>query len=122
MNYHDRPNPGWLGVTIGMLIIGLGIVLLLDQTGMLDWRPTWSLWPLIVIVLGLARFAQPRRDGSRDGGWLIFIGVWLLLNEMRVMRYRDSWPLFLVAIGIHTMWKAFAPRTPPGTSGTERQP
>jgi hypothetical protein len=40
---------------------------------------------------------------------LIFIGVWLLLNEMRVLRFRDSWPLILVALGVHTMWKALRP-------------
>lgn len=43
MTFHDRPNPGWPGVIIGLLIIGLGLALLLDQTGMLDWRPAWSL-------------------------------------------------------------------------------
>ena len=36
-----------------------------------------------------------------------------LLNEMGVLRYRDSWPLFLVAIGVHTMWKAVRRPTPP---------
>lgn len=118
MTYHDKPNPGWPGVVIGLMIVGLGVILFLDQTGLLGWRPSWSLWPFFIIGLGLVRFVQPRRDGSRDGGWLMFIGVWLLLNEMRILRYRDSWPLFLVAIGVHTMWKAVVRRTPPNTSQT----
>ena len=88
------------------MIVGLGIILLVDQTGLLGWQPSWSIWPLLIIGLGVARFAAPRPDGSRDGGWLIFIGLWLLLNEMRVLRFRDSWPLILVALGVHTMWKA----------------
>ena len=37
------------------------------------------------------------------------IGVWLLLSEMRVLPFRDSWPLILVALGVHTMWKALRP-------------
>jgi hypothetical protein len=41
------------------------------------------------------------------------IGGWLLLNEMRVLRIRDSWPLLLVALGIHTMWKAIVRPVPP---------
>jgi multisubunit Na+/H+ antiporter MnhC subunit len=115
MTYHDRPNPGWAGVVIGLMIIGLGVALFLDQTGWLGWRPSWSLWPFLLIGLGLARFATPRDDGSREGGWLIFIGVWLLLNSMHVLRIRDSWPLLLVAIGVNTIWKTFARRTPPNT-------
>jgi hypothetical protein len=116
MNYHDKPNPGWAGIVVGLMIVGLGVVLLLDQTGMFGWRGGWNLWPLLVIGLGLARFIQPRPDGSREGGWLIFIGVWLLLNEMNVLRYRESWPLFLVAAGVHTMWKAVVRRKPAGPS------
>ena len=106
MTCHDRGEPGWGGVFVGLMIVGLGIIVLVDQTGLLGWQPSWSIWPVLIIGLGLARFAAPRPDGSRDGGWLIFIGVWLLLNEMRVLRFRDSWPLILVAFGVHTMWKA----------------
>ena len=118
MTYHDRPNRGWAGAVVGLMIVGLGVVLFVDQTGLLGWRPSWSLWPFIIIGIGLARFAAPRPDGRREGGWLIFVGVWLLLNEMRILRYRDSWPLFLVAIGVHTMWKAIARRNPPSASQT----
>jgi hypothetical protein len=118
MELHDRPNPGWAGVVIGLLIVGMGIVLFLDQTGLFGWRMSWSLWPFLIIGLGLARFSTPRPDGTREGGWLIFIGTWLLLNEMRVLRFRDSWPLVLVALGVHTMWKAVTRRTPPNAPQT----
>ena len=103
----EGPTPRAAGIGVGLTIAGLGILLLVDQTGLLGWHPRWSVWPFLLIVFGIARFAAPRPDGSRDGGsWLIVIGVWLLLNEMRVLRFRDSWPLILVAIGVHTMWKA----------------
>ena len=75
-----------------LMIAGLGLVLFLDQTGLFGWRMSSSLWPFLIIGLGLARFSTPRPDGTREGGWLIFIGTWLLLNEMRVLRFRDSWP------------------------------
>jgi hypothetical protein len=107
VTFHDRPQPVWTGVVAGVIITGLGIMLLIDQTGLLGWQPSWSIWPFLIIGMGLARFAAPRPDGSREaGGWLIVIGVWLLMNQMRVLRFRDSWPLLLVALGIHTMWKA----------------
>ena len=109
---HVREAPGRL------TIVGLGVVLFLDQTGLFGWRMSWSLWPFLIIGLGLARFSTPRPDGTREGGWLIFIGTWLLLNEMRVLRFRDSWPLVLVALGVHTIWKAVMRRTPPSASQT----
>jgi hypothetical protein len=118
MMHRDRPSPA--GIVFGLVIIVLGVVLFLDQTGILGWRPTWSFWPVLIIAMGLARFSQPRADGTRDGGWLLFVGVWLLLNELHVLRYRDSWPLFLVAIGIQTMWKAIARRTAPPTPKAEQ--
>jgi hypothetical protein len=120
MTFHDRPNPGWAGVVVGLMIAGLGLILLLDQTGWFGWRTTWSLWPLLLIGMGLARFVSPRPDGPREGGWLMFIGTWLLLNEMRVLRFRDSWPLILVAVGIHTMWKAVARRDAANPSQTRQ--
>jgi len=109
MTTHDRLSPGWAGIVAGLLIVGLGIILLVDQTGLLGWRPSWSLWPVLIIAFGFARFAQPHTDGSRDGGWVLFIGVWLLLSEMGMLRFRDSWPLILLALGVHKMWKALRP-------------
>ena len=107
MTTQDQRQPVWAGIIAGMIIAGLGILLLIDQTGLLGWEPSWSIWPFLIIGMGLARFAAPRPDGSRDaGGWLIVVGVWLLMHQMRVLRFRDSWPLILVALGIHTMWKA----------------
>ena len=120
MSFHDRPNPGWAGVVIGLMIAGLGAVLFLDQTGLFGWRMSYSLWPFLIIGLGLARFSTPRPDGTHEGGWLIFIGTWLLLNEMRVLRFRESWPLILVALGVHTMWKAVMRRTPPNAPQTRQ--
>src|SRR5688572_17768792 len=116
--YHDRPNPGWPGVLIGLFIIGLGVVLFFDQTGLLGWRPSWSLWPFLIIGAGLARFSTPKPDGSREGGWLMFIGAWLLLNETTALRVHDTWPLLLVAAGVHTMRKAIVRRTPSNVSQT----
>jgi uncharacterized membrane protein (UPF0136 family) len=109
MTLYDRRDPAWSGVVVGLTILGLGIILLFDQTGFFGWRTSWSIWPFLIIALGLARFAQLRPDGSRDGGWLLFAGGLLLLNETRMLRFRDSWPLILVALGVLKMWMALRP-------------
>jgi hypothetical protein len=110
MSTLDGRNHRAAGIVMGLTIAGLGILLLLDQAGLPGWHPSWSIWPFLLIGFGCLRFATPRHDGSRDGGWLIIFGVWLLLNEMRVLRFADTWPLILVALGVHTMWKALRRR------------
>jgi uncharacterized membrane protein HdeD (DUF308 family) len=115
--FHDRPNPGWAGMVLGVMIVVLGIILFFDQTGLFGWRPSLSLWPFLLIGIGLARFSTPQPDSSREGGWLIVIGSWFLLNDITPLRVRDTWPLLLIALGVHTMWKAIVRRSPPGISG-----
>ena len=98
------------GMAVGIAIMVVGVLLLLDQTGIvydLGWR---HLWPTLLIAMGLARLAFPRVDGRRDGGWMIVIGSVFLLDTLHVLRFRDSWPLFIVAIGIGMVWKELGPR------------
>jgi len=103
------PSPRAAGIIMGITIAGLGVLLLLDQTGLLGWHPSWSIWPFLLIAIGFARYATPRSDGSREGLWLVIIGGWLLLNNLQVLRFRDSWPLLLVAFGVVHIWKALRP-------------
>lgn len=70
----------------GVLLLGIGGVLLLYQTGypMPDWLFTW---PMILILLGLF---SGTRSGFRDFGWLIFILIgFIFLAE-------DIWPGFRI--------------------------
>lgn len=106
-----RRNVG--GMLAGVTIMAVGLLLMLDQTGIvygLGWR---HLWPVMLIVIGLARFATPRRNGRRDGGWMVFIGSLFLLDTLHVLRFRDSWPLFIVAIGLGMVWRELGPRRAP---------
>ena len=110
----EQPRPGLNvgGALVGLAMMAVGVVLLLDQTGIvaaLGWR---HIWPSVLISLGLARLAFPREDGRRDGGWMVFIGTLLLMDQLRVLRFRESWPLFIVAIGVTMVWKEFGRRRP----------
>jgi hypothetical protein len=100
-------DPGRL--TIGILIVALGIALLLDRAGVIDAFGRTTFWPFVLIGVGLVKLANRPEHGPSHGGWWVFFGVWLLLNEMRVLRFRDSWPLFLVAIGISIVWNQIVP-------------
>jgi hypothetical protein len=110
MDHEPRRINNTAGLLIGLIVMALGLGLLLDRTGIivgLGWR---SLWPFVLIGLGLIKLAIPRDDGRRDGGWMLFIGVLLLLNQMQVLRFQESWPLFIVAVGVTIVWKEVFPR------------
>jgi hypothetical protein len=113
---HDLPRSSDRArVTIGVLIMTLGIALLLDRAGVIDAFGRSSFWPIVIITIGLVKLAHRPVAGPRQGGWWVFFGVLLLLNSMHVLRFRDSWPLFLVAIGISIVWNSivpYRPRTP----------
>jgi hypothetical protein len=52
----------------GTFILFLGVVLLLQATGVLDWAlwgTLWKFWPVLIIILGLALLLPQRR------GWLM---------------------------------------------------
>jgi hypothetical protein len=91
-----RPDPGRLAA--GVAIIVLGVLLLLDRTGVIDWGTRSGWWPNIALVFGAARLAAGS-DGVRSGVFFVAIGAWGLFNEYGVLRYEDSWPLLLVIAG-----------------------
>ena len=93
------------GMTIGLLIMLIGVGLLLDRVGVVDALDYVTFWPVVLITLGLVKLSHRRPDGRREGGWWVVFGTWLLLNQLHVLRLREYWPLVLVAIGISMVWK-----------------
>ena len=80
----------------------VGGVLLLSRLDVLDPGPVVDLWPLALVVLGVARLWASW--GTQDGGsgaWLLLTGVWFLAVNFRVlgMTIANSWPMLLVGGG-----------------------
>ncbi len=103
---------------LGILLIALGTVLLLDQTGTLDaGRVVSRWWPVLIIALGAGQLLEQRR---RNIGPLVVIAVGLLLlvdrlDLVAVSVWRIIWPLVLIAVGLAIVLRR-APRLPPGQS------
>jgi LiaI-LiaF-like transmembrane region len=108
MGVGSRRSPHWAGVVWGILLILLGLLLTLHNIDIIRWSVARHFWPFIPIAIGLAKLLQPARRGRREGGLVLFGGVWLLLNNLGVLRYRDSWPLLLIGWGIAMGWDAIA--------------
>ena len=94
----------------GVLFIALGLLMLGDQLeiSLAPWGIRLNvgrLWPVILLVLGAARFVAGRAEGRRGGGyWLLFLGGLFLLHTYDVLRLTQSWPLFIVAGGVSIMF------------------
>ena len=108
MSDGDRRIVNPQGIVVGLAIVVVGVVLLLNQSKIIDVGSPLRFWPVQLIVFGLAQLSRPRREGPREGGLLLFIGVWLLLNELRLLRYGESWLLLLLGIGVAMVWKTIA--------------
>jgi Domain of unknown function (DUF5668) len=92
-------------VTTGLLLIGLGLLFLFQRLSLLPHLEFHRLWPLFLLVVGVAKLFAPGEDGRRGGAaWLIFIGLLFLLHTYDVFRLSESWPLFIVAGGVSMLF------------------
>ena len=98
----------------GLALILIGVIFLLDELRIVDFRLAFDAWPLFIVIFGLARMIDSRDRSS--GLWLVAIGLWLFVNEWELwgLTYGDSWPLLVVVFGISMVFKALrGSHTPP---------
>jgi hypothetical protein len=104
-------------VTLGVVLIVVGLVLALDQAGVLSIAGLGRWWPLFLIGIGVVKVRQPIEDGQRAiGAALLFIGS--LLQVVSILSVGKGWPLIMVGVGGVLLWQAIsgparpAPRVP----------
>lgn len=112
MTKRGRGN-GTRQATTGLLMMAAGVVLLLDQQGIIEIGSIGHWWPLVLVVLGLWKITAP--DGERDaagGAMFMAFGGWLLACNQHWLglTYANSWPLVFVAMGVKMIVKALTPR------------
>jgi predicted membrane protein len=99
------------GLLPGVLLIAFGAIILLDHLGVISVDRLWSLWPLIIIVVGLVRFVECP-TGRAASALLIMVGGVLLLNNLGYIKFAwgELWPMFLIAAGVAMIWGRMAIR------------
>jgi predicted membrane protein len=99
----------------GALIVAAGVVLLLDQQGLINADRVFSyFWPVVLIGAGTTMLIDCRGRGGR-GFWgitLLAIGLILLLENLGIahIRFDAVWPLIVIGVGVLMIWQAAGPR------------
>jgi hypothetical protein len=112
-----RPRVSQTKVVFGLVVMTIGLLLLLDRLSWWGFHWNVPLWPWILIVIGITRFADRSVDdrgrvrGRQSAVWLMFIGAWGLLNEYRLfgVHYGHSWPFLLIGVGALMVWRSLDP-------------
>jgi len=96
-------------IIFGLILIGLGILFLVDQTGIFGtyginlWSLIWKLWPLILVFFGI-KFLIERN--STAGLIFLILGTLLLLSNLFTYNFWSLlWPLLIIGIGISILFK-----------------
>jgi predicted membrane protein len=104
---------GFGTAVLGIAVLAVGVVLLLDNLGIMDSEDVIDFWPMILVLIGLSHFLRPK--GSRRyvaGSIFIFVGVIIQLSNLAYIRYDifDLWPALLVIAGLSLILKPFRRR------------
>jgi hypothetical protein len=120
----DRRSPQH-HLIVGLVVLGLGVILLLDRVGILAADRIFLFWPLILIWLGYHRFVRATSMTSRFwGGFIFLLGVAFQAEELGFSHVRldTVWPVLLICGGILLIMKRYEQRNewqqgpPPGPS------
>jgi len=98
--------------TGAIIVIGVGVLLLLNQNGIVRFEDVWRLWPMLLVIAGAARMSQGGSSAQMVGGLMMAVGVVLELAEFHLIPYRvwDLWPLGIIAVGLMLLWRSLQPK------------
>ena len=114
-------------VLVGSAMMVIGLALFAESRTGLDVNLWSSGWAVLLFVVGLMRFVDPRTGDAecpsrRTGAWLMMVGAWGFSssNELFGLSYKTSWPLLIVADGIIMVWWAIDESRRAGAKGGSR--
>jgi predicted membrane protein len=100
---NNRNSPKFV---IGVFLVLMGVLLALDQLGLVQANHLLRFWPAALIILGLVMLQRRERQSALRALVLIVVGGWLLLNTLGLVSldlWGFIWPLLLVFFGARIM-------------------
>jgi len=102
----------------GLLLIGVGVLFLLDQLGEVDFGDIIGrYWPAIFILIGLSILIGHNFQNVGSGLFFIFFGCFFLLLKLRIIHHEIwyyFWPVVIIALGLWILFK-------PALSGAKKK-
>ena len=99
-------------VVLGLLVVVMGVLFLLDNLDILNFRHAIGFWPLAFIVAGcVALFGNGSRSSNYMGGVLVAIGVLMIAGRMGFfyISWGTLWPLVMIALGGLVLYRSLGP-------------
>ncbi len=84
----------------GVILIVVGLLFLAGHYDLGIDIEFGRMWPLILIVVGLAKVVFPEGGSRLSEMPLVLVGGIFLAHNYDVLRVQQSWPLLIVAAGI----------------------
>jgi predicted membrane protein len=103
------PRSAAHGAIGGAIIVVVGLLLLLNNLGILHVRDIWDFWPLILVVFGVARIVKSCSPASIVWGSVVAgLGVLLFLDNLSMFRlnFNFVWPVILIGLGLTKLMSA----------------
>ena len=111
----DSGRPRFSGrLIVGLAIIAVGVVFLLQAFHVPGTDELWDIftdyWPVLIILVGLAKLMNARFPNERMAGvlWLVG-GAFLLAHELHWVRFdvwNVIWPVLIILFGIRLVGRA----------------
>jgi hypothetical protein len=98
-------------ITGGILIL-IGFLFLLDEFDWIQARHFFSLWPFILVFVGIGKIAAAQSNHERiRASWWIFLGLWLYVSGENIfgLSFAVTWPFILVFWGLTIIAKELLP-------------
>ena len=118
---NDRLPRGVTGqVVLGLLVIGMGLLFLLDNLGLVDMHRAVSFWPMLFVIVGTVKLCDTRsQGGTLLGAALVGVGILMMLDRLDIINFsvRTLWPLVLIGLGGFLVAKALRNRGMTGAVG-----
>ena len=97
------------GLVVGGIIVVAGLVLLLDNMGIIRSHDIWRFWPLALVAVGLSRILESHRPAALVwGGMIAAVGALLFLDNVGILLFdfHMLWPLVIIAFGVSMFLRA----------------
>lgn len=100
-------------VIVGILVVGMGVLFLLDNLDIFDFHRAVAFWPAAFILFGVIKLLDTQSpNGKLVGSILIAVGVVLTVNRLGwiSVSLRSLWPLLIIFFGATVIYRAVTGR------------